>query len=109
MHGHLHHVLLVWIWWTVLGHERWVSLNCNGLGTVVGLHSVVWMAWWAVTGMALMISEVAMLLHFHDVTWMVWHLAWVSRLNLHVRMLGLHSVGMHYLLVTLARMLSLDI
>ena len=109
MHWHLHHVLLVGIWGTMLSHEWRVPLDCNWLGTMMWVHAIVRMTGKSVAWMTLVVSEVTLFMHFHRMTRVVRHLAWVRVTHLHVRMLWLHGVGMHDLLVALTRVLGLDI
>ena len=108
MHWHLHQVLLVWIWCSMLSHERRISLHSNMSWGMMWMHSIERMSRWTVSWWGLMICEMRMLWHFHWMARMVWHLAWMTVRNFHVRMLNWHCLWMHDLWVALSRMLRLD-
>ena len=108
MHWHLHEVLLIWIWRTMLSHEWWVALHDHMLRSVMRVHSEVRMTWRSVSWWSLVVCKVSMFWHFHLLTRMIWHLAVMTVGDLHVWMLDRHGLWMHDLLMSLARVLCLD-
>ena len=108
MHWHLHKVLLVRIWCSMLSHERRIALHGNMSRSMMWMHPVERMSWWTVSWRGLVISEMGMLWHFHWMAMMVWHLAWMTVRNFHVRMLNWHCLWMHDLRVSLTWVLRLD-
>ena len=60
--------------------------------SMVWMHPVEWMSWWAISWRGLVICEMGMLWHFHWMARMVWHLTWMTVRNFHVRMLNRHCL-----------------
>ena len=92
MHWHLHEVLLIWIWRTMLSHEWWIALHDHMLSSGMWVHSKVRMTWWSVSWRSLVVGKVTMFWHFHLLTMMIWHLAMMTVGNFHVWMLCRHGL-----------------